>query len=322
VYAARGGKGRVNILVADDSAVSRRLIEQTLEGLGYGVVLAEDGQQALDILMRPDGPRLAVVDWMMPGVDGLEVCRRVRQRTTPYAYVILLTARDRQEDVLAGLDAGADDFLTKPFDAVELRARLRSGARVLELQEALFAAMEALRHQATRDALTGLWNRGLVLDGLARELDRAEREERALSIVIADLDHFKRVNDTHGHPVGDAVLRQTAERFRTALRGYDLIGRYGGEEFLVVLPGCEEARAGRVAERLRGAVAARPIEAAGVAVAVTMSLGVACATEPGTDATALIKAADAALYRAKEQGRNRVERAGRVAGAGPGSPAA
>jgi diguanylate cyclase (GGDEF)-like protein len=309
----------VNILVADDSAVSRHLIERTLQTLGYGVVLAVDGHQAVEVLMRPDGPRLAVVDWMMPGLDGLEVCRRVRQRTAPYTYVILLTARDRQEDVLAGLDAGADDFLTKPFDVIELRARLRSGERVLDLQEALFAAVEALRHQATRDTLTGLWNRGLVLDGLARELHRAEREERPLSVVIADLDHFKRVNDTHGHPAGDSVLREAAERFRSALRGYDLIGRYGGEEFLIVLPGCEEARAAQVADRLRQALAARPIEAAGTLIAVTASLGLACATEPGTDSVALIKAADQALYRAKASGRNRVEKAGRVL---PGAPAA
>jgi diguanylate cyclase (GGDEF)-like protein len=258
---------------------------------------------------------------MMPGLDGLEVCRRVRKRATPYAYVILLTARDRQEDVLTGLDAGADDFLTKPFDAVELRARLRSGERVLELQEALFAAVEALRDQATRDALTGLLNRGLVLDGLARELHRADREERPLSIVVADLDHFKRVNDTHGHLAGDAALRQTADRMRSVLRGYDLIGRYGGEEFLVVLPGCDSACAAHVAERMREAVAGEPVDAAGARVTVTMSLGVACATEPGTDLFSLIKAADEALYLAKANGRNRVEKAGAVARKGPSPPA-
>ena len=275
---------------------------------------------ALETLLRPDGPRLAVVDWMMPGMDGLEVCRRIRQRTTPYAYVILLTARDRQEDVLTGLDAGADDFLTKPFDAVELRARLRSGERVLELQEALFAAVEALRDQATRDALTGLLNRGLVLDGLARELHRAEREERPLSVVVSDIDHFKLVNDTHGHLAGDAALRQTADRMRSVLRGYDLIGRYGGEEFLVVLPGCAIDCAEQVAERIREAVAGEPVDAAGAKVSVTMSLGVACA-EPGTDVYSLIKAADDALYRAKDNGRNRVEKATAVPRKGP-SPAA
>jgi diguanylate cyclase (GGDEF)-like protein len=307
----------LKILVADDSVVSRRLLEETLQRLGYEVVLAADGHRALDILMLPDGPRLAVVDWMMPGLDGLEVCRRVRQRTAPYAYLILLTARDRQEDVLAGLDAGADDFLTKPFDAVELRARLRSGERVLELQEALFAAVEALRHQATRDALTGLFNRGLILDGLARELHRADREEKALSVVIADVDHFKRVNDTHGHLAGDAVLRQIAERMRLVLRGYDLIGRYGGEEFLAVLPGCDLARAVQVAERMREAVAAEPVDAMGSPVPVTVSLGVASAARTGTDAFALIKAADDALYRAKARGRNSVETAFPGAGKKP-----
>jgi two-component system, cell cycle response regulator len=306
----------LKILVADDSAISRRLLEKMLERLGYEVELAVDGQQALGALMRADGPRLAVVDWMMPGMDGLEVCRRVRQRTAPYTYVILLTARDRQEDVLAGLDAGADDFLTKPFDAIELRARLRSGGRVLELQEALFAAVEALRHQATRDALTGLLNRGLVLDGLARELHRAEREQKPLSVVIADLDHFKRINDTHGHPAGDAVLRHAADRMRSALRGYDLVGRYGGEEFLVVLPGCDPERARQVAERLREAMAAEPMPTGNAEVHVTVSLGIACATGEGVDSVALIQAADDALYRAKANGRNRAEMAETVKGQG------
>ncbi|HEY7509602.1 MAG TPA: diguanylate cyclase [Vicinamibacteria bacterium] len=293
----------MKVLVADDSPVSRHLLETTLRQLGYDVVLASDGKQALDVLLSADGPRLAVVDWMMPGADGLEVCRAVRQRTAPYTYVILLTARDRQEDVLAGLESGADDFLRKPFDHVELRARLRSGARVLELQEALFAAVEALRQQATRDSLTGLWNRALVLDGLARELHRAQREQQPLSVVIGDLDHFKKVNDTYGHPGGDAVLREAASRMRTALRGYDLVARYGGEEFLAVLPGCDEASARQVAERLRAAIAERPMAAGDAAVTVTMSLGVAAAS-PGADAVALIQAADTALYRAKAKGRD------------------
>ena len=306
----------MKVLVADDSPVSRHLLETTLRQLGYDVELATDGREALERLLRPDGPRLAVVDWMMPGADGLEVCRTVRQRTAPYTYVILLTARDRQEDVLAGLEAGADDFLRKPFDHVELRARLRSGARVLELQEALFAAVEALRQQATRDSLTGLWNRALALDGLARELHRAQREDKPLSIVIGDLDHFKRVNDTYGHPGGDAVLRETAERMRAALRGYDLIARYGGEEFLAVLPGCDHGQARRVAERLRTAVSKRPMKAASSDVAVTMSVGVATAW-PGGDGLALIQAADAALYRAKHGGRDRVESAAPPAGDPP-----
>ena len=298
----------MKVLVADDSPVSRRMLEETLQKLGYEVVLAADGRQALQQLMSAEGPRLAVVDWMMPGADGLEVCRTVRQRTAPYTYVILLTARDRQEDLLAGLEAGADDFLSKPFQLVELRARLRSGARVIELQEALFAAVEAVRQQASRDSLTGLLNRALVLDGLVRELHRAERQELPVSVLLSDLDHFKRVNDTFGHPAGDAVLRETAERMRAVLRGYDLIGRYGGEEFLVVLPGCDARRVRQVAERLRGAIAERPMAAGTASAAVTMSAGTATAW-PGADAVAVIQAADAALYRAKAKGRNRVEAA-------------
>jgi diguanylate cyclase (GGDEF)-like protein len=311
----------VKILIADDSPVSRQLVEGTLRQLGYEVMQAEDGHQALEILMRTDGPRLAVVDWMMPGLDGLEVCRRVRQRTSPYAYIILLTARDSQEDVLTGLDAGADDFLTKPFDAVELRARLRSGERVLELQEALFTALEAVRQQATRDALTGLLNRALILDGLARELRRADRESTPLSVLVADLDHFKRVNDTYGHLAGDAVLRQTADRMRAILRGYDLVGRYGGEEFLVILQGCDLVRARQVAERLRHAVGGEPLDTGSVPVTVTMSLGIACVIGSGPDSSAVIKAADDALYRAKANGRNRCEVAPPLSGP-PATPPA
>jgi len=298
----------VRILIADDDRISRRLLERTLERLGHEVVAVTDGLTALAALVGPDAPQLAILDWMMPGTDGLSVCRLLRQRTAPYVYVILLTARDRREDMMAGLEAGADDFLTKPFDSVELQARLSSGERVLALQERLLAAQDALRVQATHDRLTGLWNRGMILDELERQRHRASRDGAPLAVVLADVDRFKSVNDTHGHAAGDVVLGEIASRMSSALRASDALGRYGGEEFLLVLPGCDAAGASTVADRVRQSVAAEPVRVDGIALDVSVSLGVASTFEPlGLDVGTLVATADRALYRAKALGRNRVE---------------
>jgi diguanylate cyclase (GGDEF)-like protein len=283
------------------------MLEATLERLGHDVVSVVDGAAALSLLLHDDGPRLAIVDWMMPGVDGLAVCRAVRERSPQYVYVILLTAQDRREDMLAGLEAGADDFLTKPFHSLELQARLRSGGRVLELQEGLLHAQEALRLEATRDHLTGLWNRRMILEHVDREIRRAAHEHRPLAVVMADVDHFKSINDSHGHTAGDAVLQEAARRFRSGMRDYDHIGRYGGEEFLLLLPGCDAASAGHVAERVRLEFAAKPIPIGDAVLSVSVSLGVAWMSGGPVAATTLIRAADEALYRAKGLGRNRVE---------------
>jgi diguanylate cyclase (GGDEF)-like protein len=228
------------------------------------------------------------------------VCRTVRARETPYVYIIFLTSRDRREDMMAALDAGADDFLTKPLDVVELRARLRSGERVIGLQEQLL-------YQATHDHLTSLWNRRMIREHLERELHRAAREHRPLSVALADIDHFKQVNDVHGHAAGDEVLRETVIRMRGVMRDYDAIGRYGGEEFLMVLPGCEGSAATQLADRTRKAVAMSPIHVNGASLPATISIGVAWSSDGQTDADALIQRADAALYRAKASGRNCVK---------------
>jgi two-component system, cell cycle response regulator len=304
----------VKILVAEDDPVSRRLLEVTLSKWGYEVVTCVDGQAAWDALKAPDAPQLVILDWMMPRLDGLQVCRNVRnpdeRPAELYVYIILLTAKSQKTDMVTGLEAGADDYLTKPFDAQELRMRLRAGRRILDLLDELVRAREILREQARKDSLTQLCTRTTVMELLKHELDRSQRHsmdrDAPVSVVLADLDHFKHINDTYGHLAGDAVLREAARRMRDAIRPYDSIGRYGGEEFLLVLSNCDTLGAAAIAERLLQAVRKDTIVLAEGTVSVTLSAGVATSgaiQEPET----LLGAADAALYRAKRSGRNRVE---------------
>ncbi|MEO8070087.1 MAG: diguanylate cyclase [Acidobacteriota bacterium] len=299
----------MRILVADDDPISRKMLERTLVRLGHEVIAVQDGLSALAALTEADGPRLAILDWMMPGMDGVAVCRALRQIPDPYVYVLLLTARDRREDRLIGLEAEADEFLTKPVDQVELRARLRSGERVLMLQERLLRTQDALQREATHDRLTGLWNRAAILDRVELERRRMARANRPISVAIVDVDHFKRINDTHGHHTGDLVLRETARRLREAMREYEHLGRYGGEEFLVVLSDCDQNTAGAVMERLRACVAEEPIKTARESIAVTISAGLVSTENLDQESAALISVADSALYLAKARGRNRVEMA-------------
>jgi two-component system cell cycle response regulator len=299
----------VKVLIAEDDVVSRRLLEATLLRWGYEVIVTRDGSEAWQVLQLADAPPLAILDWMMPGMDGVEVCRKVRQRgQEPYIYLILLTTKGLKENIIEGLDAGADDYLTKPFHPSELQVRLRAGIRIITLQAELIKARETLKIQATHDPLTGIWNRRAILDMLSNELVRSERAQGVVAVVIADLDHFKRINDAHGHATGDAVLCEATNRMRASLRPYDAIGRYGGEEFLLVLPGCTAQAAVKLAERLRTNIGQEPTVIAGKPLRVTSSFGIA-ATDviPTLDAASLIRAADTALYRAKARGRNRIE---------------
>jgi two-component system cell cycle response regulator len=297
----------MRILIADDERVSRTLLKATLTKLGHDVVGVDNGIDAIRVLLEPDGPRLAILDWMMPGADGLTVCATVRERASAYVYIILLTSRDRQADMVEGLGAGADDFLTKPLNVIELTARLRSGERVIELQQRLLESQAALQHEATHDRLTGLWNRGAVLDHLERELNRTRREGVSMSVLLADIDRFKRINDTYGHAVGDQVLREIGRRIRSLLRAYDAAGRYGGEEFLLVLPGADACNARLVAERVRQGVHATPVTSESASLEVSVSIGLACTDVVGFESSALMLVADDALYRAKAGGRNRIE---------------
>ncbi len=304
----------MRILIADDDSVSRKILEVRLRKWGYDVLVASDGEQAWNALQGSDAPDLAILDWEMPGLDGVELCRRLRQAgrelegVQPYVYVLLLTSRNRAEDVVAGMDAGADDCVAKPFDDNELKVRLRAGRRILDLVADLVRAREMLADKATHDSLTGLWNRGAIVETLEREMTRADREATPLAILLGDLDWFKRVNDSFGHLAGDAVLRETARRMLAVKRPYDAVGRYGGEEFLFVAPGCGLEAARRVGERVRAAIADPAMDTADGPIAVTMSLGLATYV-PGSRATslALLRTADEGLYRAKDGGRDRVE---------------
>jgi len=300
----------MKILIAEDEPQFRDLLKEILEKWGYEVVVARDGNEAWQVLQSEDAPRLVILDWMMPGLKGIEICRKVREGSQdPYVYIILLTAQKQDDDLVVGMDAGADDYIIKPFKSNELRVRLRAGRRIIELQNELLAAREVLRHKASHDSLTGLWNHEEIIGILGQELARAKREGKCVSIIMADLDRFKVINDTYGHMAGDVVLRSTALKMHSTMRHYDYIGRYGGEEFLVILPECCRECAAAFAERLRLRVCTDLVDTPEGMIPVTISLGVAAsATEQQMpDAESLVKAADAALYQAKEHGRNRVE---------------
>jgi diguanylate cyclase (GGDEF)-like protein len=297
----------MRILIADDDPVSRLLMQRTLQKFGYEVLLAENGRTAAEILSRSDGPRLALIDWMMPQLDGPGLCRelRARQGESSYVYIVLLTSRHGSEDVVAGLEAGADDYLTKPCHPAELRARLHTGRRILLLEETLVRAREEMRYSATHDALTTLWNRASILSMVRSELQRSARDHSPTSILLCDIDHFKRVNDTHGHLIGDHVLEEVARRLISTVRAYDAVGRYGGEEFLIVLSNCDERGVRARAEGIRSAIAAAPIQTGSGNLSISISIGaLTCWRREEVPLEQILVQVDAALYRAKAEGRN------------------
>ncbi|HLW89195.1 MAG TPA: diguanylate cyclase [Terriglobales bacterium] len=298
------------ILVAEDSAVYRRLIETHLNEWGFTFTCAKDGKEAWKLLMKRGAPQLALLDWVLPEIDGIELCRRLRSGSEdePYTYTILLTAKNRKQEMLEAMDAGADDFLAKPFDPLELKARLMVGQRIVELQQKLVSANTALQFAASHDFLTGAWNRAEIVAFMQRELARARRDATPVGIVLVDVDHFKKVNDEFGHEAGDRVLKEITKRLSASLREYDGIGRYGGEEFLLVIPGCDLATTVRRAEQIRELISGQPIATALRTMTATVSMGVTVA-ESSTNSELLLRRADVALYQAKRKGRNRVEQA-------------
>lgn len=291
----------MKILMAEDDTTSRLLFGATLRKLGYAVTAVENGQKAWEA-WKQDGYPLLISDWMMPDIDGPQLCKMIRaEPSLQYTYIILLTSLDSKGSYLEGMDAGADDFITKPFDEEQLAARLRVAERILALHKKLHI-------QATHDRLTGIWNRAAILDHLEEEVERAACQSTSIGVMVADLDHFKRINDTYGHPAGDTVLQEAARRMRLVLRPHDRIGRYGGEEFLITIPGCTGSDAMTLAEQILNSISMDPVDSQSGEIPMTVSLGLTIGgNRVGGDAGTLIATADKALYRAKIAGRNRVE---------------
>jgi two-component system, cell cycle response regulator len=294
----------MKVLIAEDDVSSRMLLKRVLEKWGYEVQATKDGAEAWAVLQDPGAPRLVILDWMMPDIDGVDVCRRVREHETQQPpYIILLTGLGDKESVVTGLNAGANDFVGKPYEPAELRARVEVGRRFVELNDKLAEAQRALEVQARTDGLTGVMNRRAIMIELEGEGARATREHTPLGVGMLDIDHFKHVNDTFGHAIGDIVLREVVRRAAGVLRPYDSLGRFGGEEFLLVVPAVDADELATVFERVRAAVADGPVVALGNEVDVTVSLGGVLGR--GEPVDELLVRADDALYAAKEQGRNK-----------------
>lgn len=302
----------MKVLVAEDDVISCRALEDKLCNWGYDVLTAKDGEEAWQLLLddarHPKRPgdesiRVAVIDWEMPKMDGVELCRKIRSALLSgkksYIYVILLTGRNHQDDIITGLAAGADDYITKPFNHMELEVRLMNGQRIIKLEDSRI-------EYANTDSLTSLWNRSKILEFLGEELDRGQRQGHPTAVIWVDIDRFKQVNDTHGHLVGDQVITEVAARLKGSMRRYDKIGRIGGDEFLAVIPTCRREHIRHIGERLRSIVSDVPIPTESGNLNITISVGgTSSELHPGVSSKALVDASDQALYRAKKAGRNK-----------------
>ncbi|OQY08483.1 MAG: diguanylate cyclase response regulator [Desulfobacteraceae bacterium 4572_123] len=303
-------KNRFPILIADDDPIGRKLLENTLVKSGHKVVAAEDGLKALNLFSDEFFP-IVLTDWMMPGMNGLDLCRALRKKQLPgYVFIILLTARDSKDDIIAGLEAGADDYLSKPFLHAELIARINTGIRILELEKSLHRANEKIKRMSVTDSLTGCYNKWYLNKHLPVEISRSKRYNRALSVIMCDIDHFKKVNDTFGHLAGDEVLKNFSSCLMQSVRKkIDWVVRYGGEEFLFVLPETEKAGAYELAERIRRKVARQKTIINDVSICITASFGISCYLPLTGDmiitTDEIIKHADKLLYKSKQDGRNR-----------------
>jgi two-component system chemotaxis response regulator CheY len=292
----------MRVLIADDDLLYLKVLEKYLQDWGFEVVTAGSGQEAWEIIQE-DQPHIAILDWVMPGFDGVDICREIRARKMArYVYVIILTVKSRPEDIVEGLGAGADDYIVKPFDMEEMKIRTNIGKRIIELEQGILRL-------AKTDYLTSLMNRRAFMERLQGELNRALRADKPMGLVISDIDNFKIINDSYGHIVGDKVLQEFGKLLSTSFRLYDFVGRYGGEEFIIALPGANAEETARIAERVRQSVANQNILVSdlGRAIKITASFGISSFV-PGISATVdeLIKKADEALYKAKREGRNRV----------------
>jgi diguanylate cyclase (GGDEF)-like protein len=294
------------VLVAEGDSEVRQTLQTWLQGWGYQVVVATNGAEAWRVLEQEHPPELVILNRIMPEIEGVELSRRLRhEQRDYYHYILLITDDCEKHDIGHALESGADDYLVKPFGSDELKARLTAASRILSLQDNLIQARESLLDQATKDALTGVWNRPAVLELFQHELDRASRVKTSTGLLIVDLDHFKNVNDTYGHLAGDIALKETARRLKRAVRSYDLVGRYGGEEFLIVFPECSQDQLCRIAENIRLTVSSQPVVFGALEIPISLSIGAVAVTSGDWLAGDMIAVADVALYQAKNTGRNR-----------------
>jgi two-component system cell cycle response regulator len=296
------------VLIADDSRVYRKLLEQQLFALGScSVLVARSGQEAIEIFEK-QRPSMVITDWVMPDLSGIELCQKIRAMKSDYTYIIILTSNSEKKDIVKGLSAGADDYLTKPFDQDELLARIRVGMRLVDLQRQIETKNRLLEELALTDALTGLPNRRAIVAWSDRQLEAAARHRFAFWVVLMDLDHFKSVNDTYGHEAGDTVLKKFGDILKVNTRASEMSGRIGGEEFLQVITFSDEEGIRTVTGRIRQQFVEEIFHFGGKDVKVTTSFGAAgFAGNKAPELSVLIGLADAALYRAKHLGRNRIE---------------
>jgi len=295
------------VLVIDDSKLIAHVAKNILTKQGHEVLLAEDGETGLDIA-KDNKPDLILLDLILPGIDGYGVCERIKNDSTIADIpVIMLTSKAEHADKVRGLELGASDYVTKPFDEGELIARVNTHLRIKELHESLQEKNRQLLEMANRDGLTGLYNHRYFQESVAKDFQRAVRYKESLSCIMFDIDHFKKFNDTYGHPVGDIVLKTLGGLIQDLMRDSDLAARYGGEEFALILYHTEAKDAYNIAERLRKTVEQHKFQAEDLVLSVNISIGVSCYYHPEIqDAKTLIECADKALYKAKEGGRNKV----------------
>jgi diguanylate cyclase (GGDEF)-like protein len=295
----------IRLLIAEDDPISMKILEKHTREWGFEVYTVNNGKKALEIFQKKN-IQIALLDWMMPHLSGIDLCKHIRKQTCEeYTYLILLTSRKDQDDVIEGLTAGADDYITKPFNSHELKVRLKTGSRIINLQLQLLESKRKIQEIAIHDSLTTLLNRAEIIRILSEEFEQAQREKKPLGIIMLDIDHFKKINDTFGHPFGDSVLNKVALRLKENIRIYDKIGRYGGEEFLAVLPNCSLDKAGQIAERLRLTICNRKIKIDTKLLSISISLG--CTSTENLNMSSpekLLSISDNALYDAKKKGRN------------------
>ncbi|MGR3292959.1 MAG: diguanylate cyclase, partial [Candidatus Scalindua sp.] len=298
----------MKVLIAEDENITRHRLEKLLTDMDFEVVSCKGGLDAWNVIQSKNAPNILILDWMMPGMDGLEICRKVRkQAREPYTFILLLTSKDKHDDLVKGMEAGADDYITKPFNHSELKARLKAGKRIVELNEELLSVRNNFEKQAIHDKLTGLYNRHYMVEILEKEFSRTQRYQTDLSCLLIDLDYFKDVNDTFGHAFGDFVLREFSASLAQRERKADISIRYGGEEFLLLLPNTGIAGARSAAEKIRAVCEKKRYDDGNNSTSITTSIGISSVKYHQLhESNELLALADKALYRSKAEGRNRV----------------